>query len=129
MKKIAIIVFSLVVLLAISSPFMAGIYRDIDFRFQYPEYCKWRIEGGNFKEEFYIPLGLDRHRDAIVLGLTYDQITKKIPNLVPAEQFHPNSYKGNETQNKHEYLFFSPKDGFDFCIKVGTPNVILLIKG
>ena len=110
-------------------PVLWKLYPELEFRMRFPEYCKWRMQGGNFKEEYYIPLGEDRTRDKIVEGLSYEQILKKIPNLVPAETFSPNSYKGHESGNKHEYLFFSSKDGFDWCVVVGSPNEIRLIKG
>lgn len=108
----------------------------VKFRLFYRDYLAWKEQGGLIREGLYEPLKLDRYRDGMVKGLSYDQILSKFPFLVDGDQYPLDSYKGEylkwlRSENPEaEVLWFSREDGFDYCVRIDDKEVeICLIKG
>ena len=108
----------------------------IKYRVEYPAYLKWKRDGGPWLYKYSEPLMLDRYRDDIVSGLSYEQIRIKLPFLVDGETFSASSYKGQYLASlKHDtaggrLLWFTATDGFDWCVELrGAVARIALIKG
>jgi len=137
-----IIISTLGILLIILLLFGVLLYYNIDFRdwvtfnWEYPDYLNWKKIGGKMENTYFEPMGLDRYRDEIVEGLSYEEILKKLPFLTNGDTYPTDSYKGSylkerrrENQNIR-ILWFRKIDGFDWCIEIDNDkNEINLIKG
>jgi hypothetical protein len=106
------------------------------FHISHRDYLKWRSEGGAFLEEFNLPLVVDRDRDKLVKGLSYEQIRRKVPNLYDGVQYPKESYKDHafqgwrETHPETRMLWFHQDDGFDLVIIINrVGSHVELIKG
>ncbi len=137
-----------VILVAAAAPVLAGIAvivtcaasyeaRDwLKFRVYYGSYVAWKKNGGPIRSHFYEPLMLDRHRDSMVSGLSYEQILAKFPFLVDGDRYPPASYKGEYLREVRKespearVLWFRQEDEFDWCVYLdGSRKEIRLIKG
>ena len=125
-------------------PILCGalLYYNIDFRdwvtfhWEYSDYLLWKKNGGAMKDSYYEPLGLDRYRNKIVEGLSYEEIIKKLPFLIDGDTYQQDSYKGSYLRDlklenpKIKLLWFRKEDGQDWSIEVQEgKNEINLIKG
>lgn len=86
--------------------------------------------------EYNFPLMVDRHRDDLIKGLSYEQIRRKIPNLLEGEQYPPDSYKGKALRGyrsghpEARMLWFNKEDGCDQVIIIDRESqYVTLIKG
>src|SRR5262245_51126076 len=66
----------------------------VEFHTEHRDYLQWREAGGPLDSKFYTLLNLDRDRDKLVEGLSYDQIKAKLPFLSEDSRFSPDGYKG-----------------------------------
>jgi hypothetical protein len=108
----------------------------IKFRVFYRDYLVWKTQGGPIQAGFYAPLMLDRNRDDMVCGLSYEQILAKFPFLVDGDRYSPISYKGqylNEARGSSpgaRVLWFRQEDEFDWGVYLdGSRTEIVLVKG
>jgi len=78
----------------------------------------------------------DRNRDDLAAGLSEKELLAKFPFLVSGEIFEENGYKWGLLQaykmsdEKAVVLWFTDRDGFDWCIVVlAVGNRVSFVKG
>jgi hypothetical protein len=102
----------------------------------YPDYLRWRENGGPFQRPFYDALMCDPERESLISGLCWDQIRGKFPTFVDGDSFTAGTYKrsyldgARRERPELKVLWFDQEDHFDFCVEMDHAGLrLLLIKG